>query len=139
MTDEPAQAPEQDRPLDPEKLLRLASMVREMTEEARRLDPDSTPNTHLAEVHAKVSAQIRQALPSELANELDMLDLGGSFDDGATGQEIRIAFSGLIGWLQGLFQGLQAAMQMQAMTQKLQAAAPKDESEEDPTVPGRYL
>ena len=60
-----------------------------------------------------------QGLPNTLRRELDAMDLGLPFKDGATPQEVRLAYAGLIGWLSGLFQGLQAAMQYQQMQQNL--------------------
>lgn len=135
----------QDRPLDPEKLLRIASMVREVLNEAKECDPDKTPNEELASLHSRVTGQIKQAVPEELAKELEALDLTGSFQDGATSQEVRLAYSGLIGWLQGLFQGLQAAMQMQALQGQMPGGLPKGatgedkEKDEEETHGGRYL
>jgi hypothetical protein len=79
--------------------------------------------------------QVGQAVPDELVKELKALDLGGSFQDGANSQEVRIAYSGLIGWLQGLFQGLQAAVQIQALTQELEEGETKEKQDHT----GRYL
>jgi len=62
-----------------------------------------------------VAAQILEGLPNMVRNELEAIDLALPFRDGATGQEVRVAYAGLIGWLSGLFQGLQAAMQFQQM------------------------
>lgn len=138
MTDKktPEAAPENnDRPLDPEKLLRIASLVRGVLDEARQMDPDKTPNVELAQLHDRVMTQVGQAVPDELVNELKALDLGGSFQDGANSQEVRLAYSGLIGWLQGLFQGLQAAVQIQALTQELEEGETKEKQEHG----GRYL
>ena len=138
MTDKktPEAAPEtSDRPLDPEKLLRIASLVRGVLDEARQMDPDKTPNVELAQLHDRVMTQVGQAVPDELVKELKALDLGGSFQDGANTQEVRIAYSGIIGWLQGLFQGLQAAVQIQALTQELEEGEGK--AKQDHT--GRYL
>ncbi|MGH3382922.1 MAG: proteasome activator [Actinoallomurus sp.] len=125
-------AESEDRPLDPEKLLRLAGLVRAVLDEARQIDPDQATASELGALHRRVTAQIEDALPNALRDELQAIDLapgadsgadaerGGGSDQpaGATGQEVRFAYAGLIGWLSGLFQGLQAAMQFQ----QLQAA-----------------
>jgi hypothetical protein len=132
----------EDRPLDPEKLLRLASLVREVLDEARSLDPDKTPNTKLASLHQRVTDQVRTALPNSLVEELDALALSEAFKDGTSAPEVRLAYSGLIGWLGGLFQGLQAAIQMQTIGQHLgqrkELEERKQEEEEDQGR-GRYL
>ena len=107
--------PEDDRPLDPEKLLRLAGVVRAVPEEVRQMDPDQATAAKLATFHQRVTDQILEGLPNMLRNELEAIDLALPFRDGATGQEVRVAYAGLIGWLSGLFQGLQAAMQFQQM------------------------
>lgn len=114
-----------DRPLDPEKLLRLAGVVRAVLDEVRQLDPDQATAAELTSLHRRVTAQVEDALPNALRDELQAIDLapGGNGAEaadqapaaGATGQEVRFAYAGLIGWLSGLFQGLQAAMQFQQL------------------------
>jgi hypothetical protein len=110
---------EDDRPLDPEKLLRLAGLVKAVLEELRQMDPNEQTAEELAGLYQRVSAQIADGLPNSLRQELDVMNLGLPFQDGATGQEVRLAYAGLIGWLSGLFQGLQAAMQYQQMQANL--------------------
>lgn len=133
----------EDRPLDPEKLLRLASLVREVLDEARTLDPDKTPNAKLSTLHKRVTDQVRTALPNSLVEELDALALGEAFRDGAGAPEVRLAYSGLIGWLGGLFQGLQAAIQMQTIGRQLgqrkELEQRTQEEEEEDQSRGRYL
>src|SRR5947209_1143373 len=82
------------------------------------MDPRQTGEhtaEELAALYQRVSTQVAEGLPNTLRRELDAMDLGLPFKDGATGQEVRLAYAGLIGWLSGLFQGLQAAMQFQQM------------------------
>jgi len=108
-----------DRPLDPEKLLRLAGLVKGVLEELRQMDPNEHTADELAALYQRVSTEIAEGLPNTLRRELDAMDLGLPFKDGATAQEVRLAYAGLIGWLSGLFQGLQAAMQYQQMQANL--------------------
>ena len=113
---------EEDRPLDAEKLLRLASLAGQVLEEARQMDPaDENTARGLAALHGRVTSQLYEALPNSLVEELKAMDLHQPFADGATGQEVRLAYAGLIGWLGGLLQGLQAAMQMATIQQLHQA------------------
>jgi hypothetical protein len=111
--------PEEDRPLDPEKLLRLAGLVKGVLEELRQMDPNEQTAEELAGLYQRVSVQIAEGLPNSLRRELDAMNLGLAFNDGVTPQEVRLAYAGLIGWLSGMFQGLQAAMQYQQMQANL--------------------
>lgn len=106
------------------------------------MDPDEHTSTELAALHERVTAQLNDALTPELVKELEEIDLDVSFQDGVTGQEVRIAYAGLIGWLGGLFQGLQAAIQVQAIqaaTDVQKALAPPPKPEEESETRGRYL
>jgi hypothetical protein len=67
-----------------------------------------------------VKKQLEEALPEFLVAELDSMQLDLSFRDGATAEEVRMAYSALIGWMGGLFQGLQASFQAQAAVQQLE-------------------
>jgi hypothetical protein len=111
-----------DRPLDPEKLLRLAGLVKGVLEELRQMNPGETGEhtaEELAALYQRVSTEVAEGLPNTLRRELDAMDLGLPLKDGATPQEVRLAYAGLIGWLSGLFQGLQAAMQYQQLQSNL--------------------
>lgn len=134
-----------DRPLDPEKLLRIASLTRAVLDEVRQMDPDGRTAGELAALHQRVTTQLHEALPNVLVEELEAIDLDLRFEDGPTGQGVRLAYAGLIGWLAGLFQGLQAAMQMQHAQALLTGGQQKREGEiekgkdEETPMPGRYL
>jgi hypothetical protein len=124
MAEQPTADPRQeDRPLDPEKLLRIAGLVKAVLEELRQMDPGQLGDEHTAEelaaLYERVSTEVAEGLPNTLRRELDAMDLGLPLKDGATPQEVRLAYAGLIGWLSGLFQGLQAAMQYQQMQANL--------------------
>ena len=127
-----------DRPLDAEKLLRLASLTRAVLEETKSLDPEKTPADELVALYKRVATQLRQSVPAALYDELEELDLEASFKDGATTQEVRLAYSALIGWFQGLFQGLSAAMQVQSLTRELDQLE-KGPKKDDEAAKGRYL
>lgn len=130
----------------PGKLLRIAMMVREMLEEVRRAPLDAGAREHLATVHHRVLGELKNALSGPLAEELERITL--SFDDVPTEAELRIAHAQLLGWLEGLFQGIQAAIatQQMAMASQLEemrrralppGAEPKDQHLEG--RPGQYL
>lgn len=104
---------------EPGKLLRIAVMLREMQEEARRAPTDEGGRDRLRRVHDQAVAQLCEALTGELRDELNTLALPFT-DEQPSESEILIAQAQLIGWLEGLFQGIQAAIvnqQMQARQQ----------------------
>ena len=109
----------EDSVSEPGKLLRIAVMLREMQEEVRRAATDDAGRQRLREVHDRAVDQLCDALSGELRQELSSLTL--PFDEGTPSEsEILISQAQLIGWLEGLFQGIQAAIvnqQMQARQQ----------------------
>ena len=97
--------------IDPQKLLRIAGVTREVLEEARRIRPEAAAVDHLRHVHAQITNELKAALPPELFRELD--ELTPEVRDG-TLEELALAHAEILGWLEGLFQGTQLAIQMQA-------------------------
>jgi hypothetical protein len=101
---------------EPGKLLRIAVMLREMQEEVRRAPTDDAGRERLRVVHDRAVSQLCEALSGDLRDELNTLNL--PFGEGTpSDSEILIAQAQLIGWLEGLFQGIQAAI----VSQQLQA------------------
>jgi hypothetical protein len=99
----------------PGKLLRIAMMVREMLEEVRRAPLDENAREHLADIHARVISELKGALSGPLAEELDRITLPFGKNEIPSEAELRIAHAQLLGWLEGLFQGIQAAIASQQM------------------------
>jgi Bacterial proteasome activator len=97
--------------LDPQRLLRIAGVTREVLEEARRIRPEPGAVDHLRRVHGKITDELREALPAPLFEELD--DLTPDIRDGSL-EELSLAHAEILGWLEGLFQGTQLALQYQA-------------------------
>ena len=97
---------------EPGKLLRIALMLRGMQEEVRRASPDGAGRDRLRVIHEKALEEMKDVLSGDLREELTGLAL--PFEDGTpTESEILIAQAQLIGWLEGLFQGIQAAVYQQ--------------------------
>jgi hypothetical protein len=92
----------------PAKLLRIASMIREMVEEVRQTSLDEKGRTRLAEVYRSSVGELREALSEDLQRELD--ELAAPLESSESESEIRIAQAQLLGWLEGLFHGIQAAL-----------------------------
>jgi len=133
----------------PGKLLRIAMMVREMLEEVRRAPLDENAREHLADVHQRVIRELKSGLSGPLAEELDRITLPFGPNEVPSEAELRIAHAQLLGWLEGLFQGIQAAIasqQLQMASQleemRRRALPPGDPRPDarmvDPT-PGQYL
>lgn len=103
----------------PTKLIRIASMTRAMLDEARQAPLDEGGRERLAEVHSKSVEELREVLSPELQEEFNeiMIPLNRV---NTSESELRVAQAQLIGWLEGLFHGIQASLwtqQMQAQGQ----------------------
>ncbi|MCA1840626.1 MAG: proteasome activator [Actinomycetota bacterium] len=121
--------------LDPPKLLRIASLVKEVLEELRLEQPvpgESPSMESPSEIYTKVVKELKTAMPESLFAELDSIDLDLGLDQKATKEEVRIAYSGLIGWLSGLFQGLQAASAQAVLAEARTQALIQGAEEPDP-------
>lgn len=127
----------------PTKIIRIASMTRAMLEEARQAPLDEGGRDRLAHVHARSLDELREVLSPELQEEFNeiMIPLNKTEVSEA---ELRVAQAQLIGWLEGLFHGIQASLwsqQMAAQTQlaemQKRALAAPQKKQEDPS--GLYL
>ena len=135
---------------EPGKLMRIAVMLREVQEEARRADADDAGRSRLRQVHERAMEELCGVLSSDLQEELSQFSF--DFDSETPSQsEIMIAQAQLIGWLEGLFQGIQAAIfnqqaqakkQLEQMRQRgLPAGAVTGQSQGggEQRSPGNYL
>lgn len=93
----------------PTKLIRIASMVRNMLEEVRRAPLDDAGRRRLREIHERSLAELKQVLSPDLIEELTEVVLPFSTDTPSE-SELRIAQAQLVGWLEGLFHGIQATL-----------------------------
>lgn len=107
---------------EPGKLMRIGVMLRELQEEVRRAEVDDAGRERLRTVHERAVEGLRSVVSGELRDELDELSLPLPTDHVPSESEIRLAQAQLIGWLEGLFQGIQAAIvsQQQAARQQLE-------------------
>jgi Protein of unknown function (DUF2587) len=83
-------------------------MIRELVEEVRQSSLDQKGRERLAEIYRSSLVELREALSPDLQQELDKL--AGPLDGHESESEIRIAQAQLLGWLEGLFHGIQAAL-----------------------------
>ncbi len=102
----------------PTKLIRIASMVRGMLDEVRRAPLDDAGRRALREIHEKSLHELEGVLSPELQKELEDVVLPFNSDTPSE-SELRIAQAQLVGWLEGLFHGIQATLfTQQAMAQQ---------------------
>ncbi|WP_181272646.1 proteasome activator [Brevibacterium oceani] len=104
----------------PAKVMRIGTMVKQLLEEVRSTDLDEKGRQRLAEIHRRSIEELEDGLSKDLIDELERLDLPFDSADGPpTTSELRIAQAQLVGWLEGLFHGIQTAiMAQQAMAQQ---------------------
>ncbi|WP_018157749.1 bacterial proteasome activator family protein [Demetria terragena] len=127
-----------DQVEQPAKVMRIGSMIKQLLEEVRDAPLDEAGRKRLAEIHQRSIAELKDGISEDLIEELDRLAL--PFTDGTPSDaELRIAQAQLVGWLEGLFHGIQAAMvaqQMAAQTQlqAMQRGLPRGQS--DTQAPG---
>ncbi len=106
----------------PTKVIRIASMVRNMLEEVRRAPLDDAGRRRLREIHERSIAELEGVLSPELRKELTDVVLPFT-TDAPTESELRLAQAQLVGWLEGLFHGIQATL----FTQQASAQQQLDE------------
>jgi hypothetical protein len=103
---------------EPAKLLRIASMVRELLDETRQASMDDPGRTRLLEIYHRSIDELGDSVSPDLKQELE--ELVPPLDGVPTESEIRVAQAQLVGWLEGLFHGIQAAMFAQQMAARQQ-------------------
>ena len=109
-----------DAVTSPAKVMRIGSMVKMLLEEVRAAPLDEPSRERLAEIYERSVAELSEALSPDLQHELKMLAL--PFRDGEipTEGEIRVAKAQLVGWLEGLFHGIQATLFAQQLAARQQ-------------------
>ena len=101
----------------PTKLIRIASMVRSMLDEVRRAPLDDAGRRRLREIHDRSLSELESVLSPDLKQELSEVVLPLT-EDTPSESELRLAQAQLVGWLEGLFHGIQATLfTQQAMAQ----------------------
>ncbi|NUQ89934.1 MAG: bacterial proteasome activator family protein [Glycomyces artemisiae] len=105
---------------EPAKVMRVGSMIKQLLEEVRAAELDEKGRQRLRDIHARSIAELETGLAPELRDELERLSLPFGQDEVPTEAELRIAQAQLVGWLEGLFHGIQAALVAQQMAARLQ-------------------
>jgi hypothetical protein len=105
--------PQGDAVTEPAKVMRIGAMVKQLLEEVRSADLDEASRERLAEVYERSVVELSEALSPDLQDELRSLSLPFEHDEVPSEAELRVAKAQLVGWLEGLFHGIQASMMAQ--------------------------
>ena len=109
-----------DQVSEPAKVMRIATMIRQLLDEVRSAPLDEASRIRLKEIHAASIKELETGLAPELVEELERLSLPFTEDAIPSDAELRIAQAQLVGWLEGLFHGIQTAIYAQQMAARAQ-------------------
>lgn len=104
----------------PAKIIRIGAMVKQLLEEVRQTSLDEAARERLKDIYGNSLAELKDALSPELGDELDRLSLDFSADAVPSDAELRVAQAQLVGWLEGLFHGIQATLVAQQISAQQQ-------------------
>jgi hypothetical protein len=104
----------------PAKVMRIGSMIRQLLEEVKAAPLDEASRNRLKEIHHASIKELEAGLAPELVEELERLTLPFTEDATPSDGELRIAQAQLVGWLEGLFHGIQTAIYAQQMAARAQ-------------------
>jgi hypothetical protein len=104
----------------PAKVMRIGSMIRQLLEEVKAAPLDEASRNRLKEIHQASIAELESGLAPELVEELERLSLPFTDESTPSEGELRIAQAQLVGWLEGLFHGIQTAIYAQQVAARAQ-------------------
>jgi Bacterial proteasome activator len=104
----------------PAKVMRIGSMIRQLLDEVRAAPLDEKSRARLKEIHESSIKELEDGLAPELVSELERLSLPFTETEIPSESELRIAQAQLVGWLEGLFHGIQTTLFAQQMAARAQ-------------------
>jgi Protein of unknown function (DUF2587) len=104
----------------PAKVMRIGSMIKQLLDEVHTAPLDDASRARLRDIHRRSVTELEQGLAPELREELERLTLPFSEDAVPSEGELRVAQAQLVGWLEGLFHGIQTALFAQQMAARAQ-------------------
>jgi hypothetical protein len=119
-TEEEASKSVTDMVEQPAKVMRIGNMIRQLLDEVKSAPLDDASRQRLRAIHKASISELKDGLAPELVEELDRITLPFSEDAVPTDAELRIAQAQLVGWLEGLFHGIQTALFAQQMAARAQ-------------------
>ena len=129
---------------EPAKVMRIGSMIKQLLEEVRSTPMDEAGRNRLKDIYETSITELGGALSPDLTDELNSLALPFSEDEVPSDSELRIAQAQLVGWLEGLFHGIQATLFAQQMAARQQLEQMQQQQQAlpqagQPPQPGTYL
>jgi hypothetical protein len=104
----------------PAKVMRIGSMIRQLLDEVKAAPLDEKSRARLKEIHSSSIKELEDGLAPELVDELERLSLPFAEDEVPSEAELRVAQAQLVGWLEGLFHGIQTTLFAQQMAARAQ-------------------
>jgi Protein of unknown function (DUF2587) len=105
----------------PAKVMRIGSMIRQLLEEVRQAPLDEASRARLAQIHQRSIKELEDGLAPELIEELERISLPFTDTESTPSEaELRVAHAQLVGWLEGLFHGIQTTLFAQQMAARAQ-------------------
>jgi hypothetical protein len=105
---------------EPAKVMRIGTMIKQLLEEVRAAPLDEASRNRLRDIHAASIRELEEGLSPDLREELERITLPFSEDQTPSDAELRIAQAQLVGWLEGVFHGIQTALFAQQMAARAQ-------------------
>jgi proteasome activator-like protein len=118
--DQPRERPVVEMVEQPAKVMRIGSMIRQLLEEVRAAPLDEKSRVRLREIHQSSIKELEEGLAPELVKELERLSLPFEEESTPSEAELRVAQAQLVGWLEGLFHGIQTTLFAQQMAARAQ-------------------
>lgn len=120
----------------PAKVMRIGSMIKQLLEEVKAAPLDDASRSRMREIHERSIVELKEGLAPELRDELERISLPFTEDKAPSESELRIAHAQLVGWLEGLFHGIQAALVAQQMAARVQLEQMRSGRQALPSGPG---
>jgi hypothetical protein len=114
------QPPITDLVEQPGKVMRIGTMIKQLLDEVRAAPLDEAGRARLKEIHRRSIAELEDGLAPELVAELERISLPFTDESTPSEAELRIAQAQLVGWLEGLFHGIQTALFAQQVAARAQ-------------------
>jgi hypothetical protein len=105
---------------EPAKVMRIGTMIKQLLEEVRAAPLDVASRNRLRDIHAASIRELEEGLSPDLREELERITLPFSEGETPSDAELRIAQAQLVGWLEGVFHGIQTALFAQQMAARAQ-------------------
>jgi hypothetical protein len=105
---------------EPAKVMRIGTMIKQLLEEVRAAPLDEASRNRLRDIHAASIRELEDGLSPELREELERITLPFNESETPSDAELRIAQAQLVGWLEGVFHGIQTALFAQQMAARAQ-------------------